>query len=276
MTSPLRGPRGAALSSVILAALGLLGSSLAHAEPSPALDRVSIWLGGYRPQIEGDLTLKSRDGTQNTGPQRVLEGHDTIYRARVDWLLFDSQGFSVDYFRWEGRQGRSVSDAFTFNGTTYAVNASLDTKTTLDMGNFSYRWWFGGGNTVFGLGAGAAYYKIKLDYAARASIGGASDSLIDTDSKQAWAPLVTLGLRHQRNEQVRLYADVSGARKNGGDQNGDIVNGGVGVEWFPMKNLGIGAEYSATRIRYNWRNDEAQAKLDVNLHGPSLYLRLRY
>ena len=43
-----------------------------------------------------------------------------------------------------------------------------------------------------------------------------------------------------------------------------------------MKNLGIGAEYSATRIRYNWRNDEAQAKLDVNLHGPSLYLRLRY
>lgn len=259
-----------------VAVLALLATPAAQAEPSPALDRISIWLGGYQPQVEGDLTLKSRDGSQSTGPQRVLQGDDTIYRARIDWLLFDSQGFSVDFFRWEDRQGRSVRDAFSFNGTTYAVDASLDTKTTLDMGNFSYRWWFGGGNTVFGVGLGAAYYKIQLDYAARASIGGTSDSLIDTDSKEAWAPLLTLGLRHQLTDQVRLYADVSGAKKNGGDHNGDIVNGGVGVEWFPTKNLGIGAEYSATRIRYNWRNDDVQAKLNVDLHGPSLYLRLRF
>lgn len=258
------------------AALALLAAPAVQAEPSPALDRVSIWLGGYQPEVEGDLTLQSRDGTQSTGPQRVLEGDDTIYRARIDWLLFDSQGFTVDFFRWRDRQGGSVSEAFTFNGTNYTLNASLDTETTLDMGNFSYRWWFGSGNTVFGLGLGAAYYKIKLDYSATASVGGVSDSLFDSESKEAWAPLLTLGLRHQLTEQVRLYVDVSGAKKNGGDQHGDIVNGGVGVEWFPTKNLGLGAEYSATRIRYNWRNDDVQAKLNVDLHGPSLYLRLRF
>ena len=169
-----------------------------------------------------------------------------------------------------------VSQPFTFNGQTYTATGQVGAKTTADIGNFSYRWWFGSDDTVAGLGLGAAYYRIKFDLKASASVGGASDSIVDSASKDTWAPLITFGLRHRINDQVRLYADLSGARKNGRESGGDIVNGGAGVEWYPWRNIGFGAEYNETRIRLNYRGDDVAANLKLRLRGPAVYLRMRF
>ncbi|RZI83322.1 MAG: hypothetical protein EOP38_13100 [Rubrivivax sp.] len=256
----------------------ILASSPAMAveKTLPTVDRVGIWLGGYHVDAEGDLNVASRDGTQSTGPQRIIDGTDTVKRARIDWLLFDQQGFSIDLYRYSRTDNAGVSQPFTFNGQTYTATGQVGAKTTFDIGNFSYRWWFGGEDTKAGLGVGAAYYKAKLNLNASATVGGATQSIVDEQSKSTWAPLLTLGVRHRISDQVRLYADVSGARKNGDDTGGDIVNAAAGVEWFPWRNVGLGAEYSATRIRMNYRDDDVQAHLKLRLQGPALYLRMRF
>ena len=242
----------------------------------PVIDRVGVWVGGYNVDAEGDLSLSSLDGTQSTGQQRVIDGSDVVKRARVDWLLFDRQGFSVDLYHYSQNKSLGVSEPFTYNGQNYSATAQLNTKTSFDIGNFSYRWWFGGEDTVAGVGVGAAYYKVKLNYTASATVGGLSQSISDGEKKDAWAPLLTLGLRHRISDQVRLYADVSGSKKNGGETYGDIVNAGAGVEWFPWRNIGLGAEYNHTRIRVNYKTDDAVAKLDLKLNGPAMYLRMRF
>lgn len=242
----------------------------------PVIDRVGVWVGGYNVDAEGDLSLSSLDGTQTTGKQRVIDGSDVVKRARVDWLLFDRQGFSVDLYHYSQNKTLGASEPFTYNGQSYAASAQLNTKTSFDIGNFSYRWWFGGEDTVAGVGVGAAYYKVKLNYTASATLGGLSQTISDGEKKDAWAPLVTLGFRHRISDQVRLYADLSGSKKNGGETYGDIVNAGAGVEWFPWRNIGVGAEYNHTRIRVNYKTDEAVAKLDLKLNGPALYLRMRF
>jgi len=259
-----------------MAAALALSNTTAMAQALPTVDRVGIWLGGYQVDAQGDASISSLDGTQTTGPQRVIDGSDTVKRARIDWLLFDRQGFSVDLYRYSRHDNLAVSQPFTFNGQAYSASAQAGAKTTIDIGNFSYRWWFGGEDTVFGLGLGAAYYKATFNYDATATVGGITQSIVDGSSKSTWAPLVTFGFRHRISDQVRLYADVSGARKNGSENGGDIVNGGVGVEWFPWRNIGVGAEYNETRIRLNHRDDDIQSNLKLRLHGPALYLRMRF
>lgn len=262
-----------------LLALGLpllAGGPAAWAQKSPAVDRVSVWLGGYLVDAQGDLQAQTPDGAYDTGWQRVIEGDETVYRARVDWLLFESQGFSVDYYRFKRTDSRGIGDSFSFNGVDYTASASASAETTVDVGNFSYRWWFGSGDTAFGLGLGAAYFKASLAYEASAALGGASDSIVGKVGDHTWAPLVTAGLRHRINDAFRVYADVSGARKNGGENSGDIVNAALGLEYFPWKNIGVGAEYGTTRIRYHHRGDDVDARLKLRLNGPSVFLRMRF
>ena len=164
--------------------------ALAFEKSMPVIDRVGVWFGGYNVDAEGDLSLSTLDGTQSTGQQRVIDGSDVVKRARVDWLLFDRQGFSVDLYHYSQNKSLGVSEPFTYNGQSYSATAQLNTKTSFDIGNFSYRWWFGGEDTVAG--------------------------------------------------------------------------------------VGLGAEYNHTRIRVNYKTDDAVAKLDLKLNGPALYLRMRF
>lgn len=278
MHEPSTSQRLRLASSLVMTALAAAAASpaLAAEKTLPVVDRVGIWLGGYKVDAEGDLTLGTADGTQTTGEQRVIDGDDVVKRARIDWLLFDQQGFSVDLYRFEQDKSVGVTRPFTFNGQAYTAAGQLNTDATFDIGNVSYRWWFGGEDTVAGVGVGAAFYRLKVDYSASASVGGLSQSIADGHEESTAAPLLTLGLRHRINDHVRLYADFSGSRKNGGDTNGDIINAGAGVEWFPWRNVGFGAEYNYTRIRVNYRDDDAVAKLDLRLNGPALYLRMRF
>jgi hypothetical protein len=264
---------------IALAALAIaLPGTSALAEPSPALDRISVWLGGYRADIDGYASLRDASGNFNTGEQHVLEGKDTVQRARLDWLIMDSQGFSVDYFRLNSKKQRNVSQPFTFGGVNFGVNANIASDTTADVGNVSYRWWFGDRsyNSVFGLGVGAAYYHLKLDVTGDATGGGLAFSGIQSYSTTAWAPLLTLGWRMHVNDAVRLYADFSGSRKNGGDT-ASVTNTAAGVEWFPWKNIGVGVEYAYTQVRYKKTDDDGnQGRINMNLKGPAAYLRLRF
>ncbi|HIV69657.1 MAG TPA: hypothetical protein H9903_01865 [Candidatus Aquabacterium excrementipullorum] len=255
-----------------------LAPRVARAEPSPALDRVSIWLGGYRADIDGFASVRDPSNNIDTGDQQFLSGKKTVERARLDWLIMDSQGFSVDYFRIHDDSARSIEQPFTFGGVNYTAAGRVASDTTLDIGNFSYRWWFGdqSNNNVFGLGLGAAYYKLDATLRASVGVGPIGYNTIQRYDESGWAPLVTLGWRAKVSEQVRLYADLSGVRKNGSDLSGTITNAAIGAEWFPWKNVGIGAEYASTRIRLKQKDDAATARVRLELDGPAVYLRLRF
>lgn len=268
--------RHASLALTSVAALVLAApATSALAQPSPALDRVSVWLGGYRATVDGTLSLTS-EGLGSTGEQRILDTEDTVKRARLDFLIMDSQGFSIDYYRISSQQDRRVSEAFTYGGTTYGLDADVSSDTLIDLGNVSYRWWMGSGSSTFGLGVGAAYYRLDSTLSAQASLAGSTFQGIERTNESGWAPLLTLGWRTQINDQFRVYADLSGSRKNGDSLSGDIINAALGLEWFPWKNVGVGAEYAGTRVHLKRDEGGDQARLKVKLHGPAVYLRLRF
>ena len=89
----------------------------------------------------------------------------------------------------------------------------MDATLDYDFGAASYKWWFGHADDVFGIGLGAAYYKVCFAARGGAQAGDQATSFSDSHDASAWAPMLALGWRHAFNEQWRMYANVAGRRR---------------------------------------------------------------
>lgn len=68
---------------------------------------------------------------------------------------------------------------------------------------------------------------------------------------------------------------MSGAKKNSGRVSGEIYNAAVGVEWFPLKNVGVVLDYGMTDIDLT-REDGNHAHFRIRLKGPSAFVKVRF
>ena len=267
------------LRSCALAALaggGFAMSSSAIAEPSPALDRFSLSVGAFHAEPTLDAGLNTPYGRFDT--RNIEAGNVTMPRITADVLIGDSQGFSLDYYRFNRDYGTGFANNFAIGPTSVTAlgNVNLDLK--LDFAKFAYKWWIGSGNTVLGLGAGVAYYRVNLDSNALAGVNGATATFSQHDSDDAFAPLLEVGVRHAISPDLRLFADVSGVRKGGSNLRGHIYNAALGVEWFPVKNVGVVLSYGVSEIELKRDVDalSSTARLRVKLKGPSAFLKARF
>lgn len=250
---------------------------------SPALDRISISLGAFYSDTQTQIGATGRtgylagyNGHFSLEDDLGFRQHKAVPRAKFDFLIGDHQGFSFDYFSLDRTHGRTLDRDIDYNGTVFPASASVDGKLNFNFGSAAYRWWFGTGSDVFGLGIGAAYYGVRASIAGQAALGSESASAEVGTHETAWAPVLQLGWRHAFSHNLRVYADAYGVKKNGGNLNGHIWDAAVGMEWFPIENLGFGGEYSYTRIDLNQEHNAYTANLDMKLKGPSLFVKLRF
>lgn len=276
---PIRRQRHALRAATLLPLA--LACGLASARQSPALDRVSLWLGGY--DAHADTTIGASDRSDpysgNFSLEKDLGFRDRkrVPRARLDFLIGDNQGLSLDYHSINRTSSTDLARSIRYAGNDYDADATVHGKLNFDFGSASYRWWFGHGSDVFGLGLGGAYYRVHASISGQASVGGVA--VVQDPSSTgdgAWAPMLQLGWRHAFNEQWRMYVDAAGVKKGGGRLSGHLLNAALGVEWFPWRNAGFGAEYGYSRVVLHQRKHAYDADLDMKLDGPSLFMRLRF
>lgn len=255
-------------------------SASAMARHSPALDRVSLWLGGYQSRNDTNIGVRSNalgsdvGGALDFEDDLGLRQRSTDVRARLDLLVGDAQGFSFDYHRVH--RTRDAGGEQALPGSDDVVSASVHSVVGLDFGSLTYKWWIGEGRDVMGAGVGAAYYRVGA-HVTGSYHDGNDNALFDVrDSASAWAPMLTLGWRHAFGGTSRIYVEAAGVDKNGGDLEGRIWNGRVGIEWFPWRHAGLALEYSASRVDVTKHHDLVSARLRLRSHGPAIYLRTRF
>lgn len=267
-----RGVRKSTLMLGLGTSLMMMGAP-AWAELSPALDRFSISVGALRADPNMNVNLATTYGNLGTGD--VVLGKETMTRVKANLMIFDSQGLSIDFYKYKHNYSGAIENATSVNNTPLVatVNGNIDLQ--IDFGKIAYKWWMGSGNTVLGLGAGAAYYKLGLQANAAASLNNSTVATHGEYNDSAVAPLLEFGLRHCVSPALRLFADASGMKKSGGRLNGDIYNAAVGVEWFPAKNVGVVLDYGMTQINLN-RLDTVDVNFKFKIKGPSTYIKVRY
>jgi hypothetical protein len=251
----------------------LMMATPALAELSPALDRVSVSVGAFQAEPKINASLITSYGTLGTGD--ISLGKETMPRIKADVMIFDNQGLSFDYYQFKHSYTGAISNNTSVFGTgvTTAAYANLDLK--MDFAKLSYKWWLGSSNTVLGLGAGAAYYKLDMSAIATASINNMTASRSGTYSDDAIAPLLEVALRHSVNPEFRLFAKAAGVKKSSGRMHGDIYNAAVGMEWFPVKNVGMVLDYSMSQIDIT-RDATYGTNLKFKVQGPSTFIKIRY
>jgi len=249
--------------------------------PARPLDKTSVWLGGFQARSDTTLSAKGRfeqysaAGSVNLEDDLGLDQVQPVSHARVDFLLDESHGFSVDYFGYRRSNRSTLSRDIEFNGQIYQADAELLGQFDYDFGSAAYRWWFGQGATAYGLGLGVAYYRVRTLLEGAVSVDDESLRASTRSSDDALAPLLALGWRHGFSDSLRIYADLSGVAKGGSGLSGHIVDAAVGLEWFPFRRAGLALEYGATTIRLDRRKHGVDGRLDLDLEGPSVFLRLR-
>ena len=259
--------------------LGILSAGAAsttvRADPSVTLDRASISLGAFyaEPRINiGADTQFGRIDAPESNPN-----HTTIPRVKADLLIGDRHGLAFDYYRYDKSYTPTLTGQTTINGQPVTGTATANADLELDLAKLAYKWWLGEGNDTFGIGLGAAYYRAHLDGTASGIVNGQTASASDSISEHAFAPLLEVGWRHAFTPDLRMYAEASGIKKNGGRINGHIYGGNIGLEWFPFKNIGFVADYGISKIKLDRDSDNArEANLNVRLTGPSAYLKMRF
>lgn len=256
------------------AALFTLGaaSGFACAAPSQALDRASVSVGAFyadpRINYEGDTNYGHIDsGTYQTA-------HVTLPRVKAQLLLGDTQGLDFDYYNYSKTYNPTLSGSTNRNGIPLTGNGKLDAKLKLDLAKLAYKWWLGSGDDVFGIGVGAAYYRARVDGSASGVLNGVFGTANYSENENAYAPLLELGWRHAFSQNLRMYVDANGIKKNGGSIHGHIYGGAIGVEWYPAPSVGLVAEYSATKISLNRARDATD--VNVRLNGPAAYVKFRF
>lgn len=253
----------------------LFATAPAQADPSPALDRFSFSVGAFNADPKFNASVGTSYGALQS--RDIKPGRVTMPRITADVLLGDSQGFSFDYYRYKRDYDSQVAGSTSLGsfGSLSAIgNANLSTK--LDFAKLSYKWWIGSGTTVFGLGAGAAYYRATLGTNALVAVNGQVRTLSESSSDNAVAPLLEIGVRHAITPDLRLFADASGVWKSSGRVHGNIYNASAGVEWFPVKNLGVVLAYGVTNIDLTRESGSADSRLKVRLQGPSAFVKARF
>lgn len=267
-----------------LLALALAAPAPAGAAPRP-LDTVSVWIGGFEPRSDTTLTAGARGADFDLGGQLNLErdlGLDRrqpVSHFRLDFLAGRRQGISLEYFGFNRDNQVRLARDIEYDGRLYAAEAELGGELDYAFSSAAWRWWFGEESTVWGLGLGVAHYRVATAFEGRATVEGVEVDGRSRSRDAAFAPLLALGWRHAFDERLRLYAEVSGVAKDGGPLQGHILDVALGLEWFALRRLGVALEYGGTHIRLDRRREgsdgAADARFDLELTGPSLFLRLR-
>jgi hypothetical protein len=276
---------GKATAGLAIATLAVFGAT-AHAQDSnkksqsPALDNISLWVGGYYTSndtnIGGKTDYLNTRGNLNLEKDLDFKKHKAVPRVRLDFLIGEHQGFTFDYYEVNRSHSKTLDENVEFLGQPIDASAEARGNLKFSFGSAAYKWWFGTGDDVFGLGLGAAYYKVHASVYGSVTVNGESADSGATANESAWAPNLQIGWRHSFNEQWRMYFNASGVKKNGGPLNGHIFDAALGLEYFPWQNVGIGAEYAYTKIKLNQDKRNYNLDLDMKLNGPAAYIRFRF
>ncbi len=275
MNAHIHFSRRGARTLFLLATLGAnwMMATPALADLAPALDRVSISVGVFHADPKIGAAWVTPYGNLETGD--IALGKETLPRIKADVMLFDNQGLSFDYYQYQHNYSGNVANNINVLGSGLSTSGQANLDLKMDFAKLSYKWWIGSGNTVLGLGAGAAYYKIDMNSNVSVSLNNLTASASGSYSDDAVAPLIDIALRHAVNPDLRLFAKGSGVKKTGGRLHGNIYNAALGLEWFPTQNVGVVLDYSMSQIDIT-RDANYETNIKLKVQGPSTFVKVRY
>jgi hypothetical protein len=270
--------------SAIWAMTAALWAGAASAENTlPLLDKASFSLSLALPNVSATVRADgvSSEGTPlNVERDLGLNGRNLVASMGATWRPWQNHEFSFTYFGDDNQATRQLSRDIVFEGVTYAVDSTVESKLSLSTYDVSYTWW-GINNESWALGprVGIVYYRLDaglemtLDANGEPVINDAVKATINPD-----IPAPSLGAswrwRPADDWRVRLDAGYLNTRIDAFDGSIQYINGGV--EWLPWTHWGFSLNLLRQSIRVQGDQSDFTGDLDLTQTNASLGVIYRF
>jgi hypothetical protein len=270
------------LIAILLSSVFCLNGWAADMSPRNWDKRFTLYGGGILYNMDGTFS-SAKDGRPDIDVDMEdlgLDEHELAYFLGATLRAGDRFRIRFDYFRYHDNSTTMVDEEFEFDGEIYPVGALIDSKLNIDLYvvNLSYDLYLSK-KASFGIGVGVHVADLDLNIHAEGQVGGIGDT--DGDGEEdILAPLPNLyaaGNYAFRDDLILRYA--GGWMSMSYDEyDGDLLFARASLEYWPFKNMGIGAGYSyfSIDIDYDKKNSSKKEKYDIDMPGPVAYLTVGF
>jgi len=170
-----------------------------------------------------------------------------------------------------------------WHDVVYPASVTLRTESGYDNIKLGYRYSFVNNGTVdFGASAGFSVlqFDIALEGEARVTT---PEGDVSTEQRReesdliAPVPVVGLDVEWTLRPRLFLRGGVEFFKANYQEYTGELLDGVVGLDWFPWKHVGLGAAYNYVDVKVTREGDLVdEISVNYKYDGAFVYLRLAY
>jgi hypothetical protein len=246
-------------------------------------ERLRLDMGGFFQKFT--TTIRVDSATHGVGSEVNLEddlgldSNQANFRLDGYWRFGRHGRVDFAYTGWNRTASHTLDRDFTAGDTVYHAGATLDSKLRVSLIEvyYGYSFW----NTPkFELGAqigvSALINKVEFDGTGTISGGGGSASgSFTTQSRSLTAPVPAIGIqgRYTLMPKLLVSARVRGMGATIDNVKGSVLEWRAGIDYYPWKNVGLGAAWDSMDIKVTKQNDPT-LELEYKYNGPMVYLSL--
>ena len=272
----------------LLASLLLMLPALTQAEEwiRPGKERFTVAAGVFLPEFNTELRVDSKN--LGTGVTIDLED-DLSLKEEVDtgyfnllWRPFANHRFGAAYYKFNRDTSSTAIRNIEFNpGKEILAGATLTTKFELDVIPFSYAYSFIN-NETHELSGTLGLHWTEIGFRVDATAWLADEDATGSIDADANGPLPLIGVDYRYNISDKWTAGAGFeffAIKLDDDltaYEGSLYNVRINTEYWPWRNVGLGAAINAFGLDVDVEDDEWKGAIDYDYWGPQLYLRARF
>jgi len=242
----------------------------------PTGERLKLSVGLYAPGMDTEATISQVNGLAGTPvdfeDDLGLESTQTALFASINLRLFERHELNFNYYNLDRSAVDTLAEPLVFNGVVFPAGTRTDTVFDLAVYEMSYSYSFlfdQTKNLRFGFGVSAQ----NLDF----RIASTDFPLLSTDESFV-VPLPTLnvGADYALTDNWLLGANFgymnADIQISGDTVDATVLIADAGVRWKPLRNVGVGLNYSLFHLDGNYSNKSIDAQLDLDYAGPQLSL----
>jgi hypothetical protein len=239
---------------------------------NPLTDRFSIDVGTFFVTTKTNVRVDSDSGNgSDIDVERDLGIGDTdSIRLDAYWRFATRHKVRLLYFDTSRTASREIDRDIVYNGTTYPVNATIDTRFETKVAEIAYEYAFLRSDR-YEVAGSIGIHNLRFQLGLEAT-GGAT-SVARANNANADGPLPVIGLRGvwRLGEHVHLDGQMQFFRLSFDPYDGRLEDYNIAVIWMPLKRLGLGLGYNEFVTRLDVTADRFDGRLRWHYGGARLF-----
>ena len=267
-------------------AAGLLAAAPARAQfPGDVPENFRLRLGGIFASLDTKGSLSTSGVPDADIDLNNLLGqpdHKTAFRGDGYWNFLGRSYLDFGFLDFSRDSTKTISQDIHFGDATYTAGAEVVSKSTQRYiyGAFRYEL-FKNPSFHLGLSLGVSYTTLRAQLSASAGVvgpGGPIAGVTTTREAEINAPVPLIGAETEIRiaGPVSIGAWVRAFKANISPYSGSMVDAMAHVDWYIVRNFGLGAAYEYNRINIEKARDNGTIKLDFRYDGPRVYLTMTF